>query len=166
MENKSPEISYRYYQDRATPFYLAARILYKNSNTPEPSAFCAFQAIENILKGALENYEIAWNRGRDGHDLNKLKDLLKENLEIDIPDYFGDYQEVSRYPESSGGRGSGLNIPTTFLSDLDRIIYEIISQIPDQGQTRLKRLLEKGNTDIPELSENNNYIDDLRGFYS
>ncbi len=165
MENKSPEIAYRYWQDRSTTFYLATRILYKNSNTPEPSAFCAFQAVENILKGALEYHGIEW-QWREGHNFDKLTNLLKEKFEISIPKYFNNYQDVPRYPESSGGRGSGLSIPATFLPDLDRIIFEIISQIPDQGQTRLKRLLEKGNADIPELSENNNYIDDLREFYS
>ena len=166
MRDKSPKISYRYYQDRATPFYLSARMLHKNENTIEPSAFCAFQAIENILKAALEYYEIKWAWGKDGHDLKKLADMLEGKLEIDIPDYFNDYQEVPRYPESSGGRGSGLSIPVAFLSDLDRIIYKIVSQIPDKGQTRLKQLLKKEDLNILELSENNNCIDDLREFYS
>lgn len=166
MRNKSQKIAYRYWQDRTTPFYLAARILYKNENTIEASVFCAFQAIENILKGSLDYYEIEWDQRDVGHDLNKLIDLLKEKIKINIPKYFYDYQDVPRYPESSGERGSGLDVPAKFLVDLDKIIYEIISQIPDNGSTRLKHLLQKKNADILELSKNNNYIDDLRAFYS
>lgn len=167
MENKSPEISYRYWQDRATPFYMAARILYKNDFTREASVFCGFQAIENFLKGALDFYGEKFDRRKEGHVLQTLLDKIKKhNVVLTIPVYFNDFQDVSRYPESKRKgllRGSGLFIPASFMDDLDKIIYKLIFQISDNGKTRLFYLVENN---VPELIENNKYFSKFKNFFT
>lgn len=159
MRNKTPEIAYRYWQDRATSFYLAARILSKEKDIPEASAFCAYQAIENMLKGALEFNGIT----QRGHPFGALTSALAPYIQITIPSYFDDFQEVPRYPESSNNRGPGLKIPVSLIDDLDGIMFNIISGVNDKEQTRLKRFLQEDN--VMALSENNKYYSNLKAFY-
>lgn len=162
MKNKTPKIAYRFWQDRATAFYLAARILHKGKYIPEASAFCSYQAIENIIKGALEFKGIPLPT-KDGHNFSILTKLFEPHIKISIPSYFDDFQEVTRYPESRKNRGPGLKIPPTLIDDLDEIMFMVISAVGDREPTRLKRLLEEDNQD--ELSRNNKCYSQLKSFY-
>lgn len=169
MEGKAPEIAYRYWQDRFTPFYLAARILYKNNSTREASLFCGFQAIENLLKGALDFYKETFNWGKEGHDLQKLVCKLKRRgIDLKIQEYFSNFQDVPRYPQSKRNkifRGSGLHVPPSFMDDLDEIVYKLISQIPDRGVTRLWHLLNDDTKATSELAKDNKRFWLLRNLY-
>lgn len=167
MKNKTPEVAYRYWQNHATPFYLAARILVKNDFTREAAAFCANQAIESLIKGALEYNKRKNQIGHLTKSDNKLREEFSkiQNMKnINIPNYFDDYYEPSRYPYSyKATRGSGLRITLPdFINDLDRIFFEIINKIPDKKPTRLYYLLTQNNLD---LSENNKYYSQLKQIY-
>lgn len=177
LEKWPNNVQYRYWLDRVTSFYIAARILLNfecqspaTCHVSGPGAFCAYQAVENILKAALYYQGQMCKALECKHCLQNLSEALSNNKKhkviVSVPKYFDDYQSIPRYPESITGQvGSGLKIEATIVDDLDRIVFDVISQIPDKGPNLLKNLFEHEPADVPEIFQNNQYFYRLKAYY-
>ena len=66
---------------------------------------------------------------------------------------------MSRYPKANAGVG----VPESFLSDLDKAFTKLISLVPSQHNTSLKRILSgKRPAQLGALSRSNSYLRALR----
>lgn len=65
------EVEYVRWQNRATRFYVGARLLYSNDMFA-PAAYCASQAIELLLKATLVFWDRSFNPEAAGHAMAKL----------------------------------------------------------------------------------------------
>ena len=142
------EIDYVAWQNRATRFYVGARLLYLNEMFA-PAAYCASQTIELLLKATLVFWDRSFVPEAAGHALAKLARWVRKKVPnataIEVPNYFvfeQRYQSVSRYPSNS----KGLGIPASFLADLDSVFSSLISLVPFQFNTELKRALSGSDT--------------------
>ena len=139
MKCKQNEYDYIRWQNRAFHFYLASRLLYFNEHVG-PATFCAQQAVELMLKATLVYWDRSFRPRVAGHKFTKMLRTLKGKVKgaehVAVSTYFYSdqrYQSVSRYP----AEGKGVLITSTFLDDLDRIIYDLIVLVPFQFNTEL-----------------------------
>lgn len=138
------EINYVVWQNRASGFYLAARLLHKHG-VWAPAAFSATQAIELMLKATLVYWDKSFQPESAGHAIAKLVRSIKNKVpnaqKFEVPGYFSHearYHTVSRYPSASK---KGLLIPASMLYDLDSTILTLVSFVPFQHNTELKHIL-------------------------
>ena len=137
------EVEYVRWQNRATRFYMAARLLHSNEMFA-PAAYCASQAIELLLKATLVFWDKSFNPEAAGHAMAKLLRSVRNKApnakQVQVPEYLNfekRYQSVSRYPSGS----KGIGIPASFMSDLDAAFASLLSLVPFQFNTELKRAL-------------------------
>ncbi len=142
-EKKERASEYVRWQNRATNFYCAARIL-RIEEIVAPAAFCAFQAIENILKATISFYKGAEEAEKFKHRLKAMQRFINNQIvpkaphsrPIDIPDFFVNenrFQSMSRYPK----RGRGTTIELFELRELDRVFYQNVLLVPHTFKTEL-----------------------------
>ena len=142
------QYSYVIWQNRATRFYFGARRLY-HSDLHTPAAYFAVMSLELLMKASLLYSDPQFDPGSASHAIAKLTRMLNSRFrskpKIEIPEYFyfeQRYLKVSRYP--TGDKGVG--IPASFLQDLDRAFVQIVSLVPFQYNTELRRAVNGGAT--------------------
>lgn len=169
MPVKANEMQYIMWQNHATDFYIASRQLILTENW-HPACFCAFQAIETLLKATLQYWDKSFQPKDYGHNIPKLlrtiRNKVKNGSSILVPSYFYyelRYQERTRYP---GKSGAGIGIFHGFLDTLDEIILSIIKLVPFQFNSKLNRVVRGANN--PELTRylilNNQKFAELKSF--
>jgi len=153
MSVKSHEMQYIMWQNHATDFYIASRQLILTENW-RPACFCAFQAIETLLKATLLYWDKSFQPKAYGHNIPKLlrtiRNKVKNGSSILVPSYFYyelRYQERTRYP---GKSGVGIGIFHGFLDTLDEIFISIIKLVPFQFNSKLNSVVRGANS--PELT--------------
>lgn len=137
------EIDYVIWQNRASRFYLAARVLHWHE-LAAPAAFSATQALELMLKATLVYWDKSFDPKAIGHAIAKLVRVVRNKVPcacaFDVPPYFFQeqrYHTVSRYPTGD----KGLVIPASLLTDLDAAFVALVTFVPFQHNTELKRAL-------------------------
>jgi len=137
------ERAYVEWQNRATRFYLAARRLYLSELTA-PAAYCGAISIELLLKATLIYWDRAFRPGDAGHAIAKLSRMVKNKVPnaatLYVPAYFyfeQRYLTTSRYPAGV----KGVDVPTSFLSDLDEVYAYLLCRVPFQHNTELRSTL-------------------------
>ena len=137
------EINYVIWQNRASRFYLAARLLHRHE-LAAPAAFSATQALELLLKATLVYWDEAFDPKVIGHAIAKLVRAVRNKVpcarSFDLPRYFFHeqrYDTVTRYPAGD----KGLLIPASLLTDLDAAFVALVGFVPFQHNTELKRAL-------------------------
>jgi HEPN domain-containing protein len=161
------EINYIVWQNRAFRFYLGSRLLYQKS-LYSPAAFCSIQAIEALMKGTLVYWDKSFDPVAANHKIagmiKSIKNKAKDAKSFHCPEYFYNenrYQSVSRYPAN----GKGLGIQASFLVDLDNAFYYLVSLVPFQFNSELKRVLSgKNKSELLILRRNNAQIRNLRKY--
>ncbi|MFA5272442.1 MAG: HEPN domain-containing protein [Candidatus Omnitrophota bacterium] len=160
------------WQNKATQFYIAARLLYFQ-DLISPSVFCAFQAVENLMKATILFYKgIPFAEGF-GHALKKMEREINSQIikriskkgrlkKLAIPAYFvheNRFQALSRYPRV----GKGIGVGGFVIEDLDQLMFDLLKVVPFQFNTLLlneirkashskyKEILEKDNKCLSEL---------------
>lgn len=166
MKVSAKELAYVAWQNRATRFYLAARELH-NSGNFGPAAFCCHQATELILKATLVFWDRSFNPREAGHNLSKLCRMIRNKVkgasDFEIPAYFNHekrFLSASRYPTE----GKGVLVPSSTISDLDKLFVGLVTLVPFQHNTELRRTL--GGMDRRSLSilrKRNGEMRKLRG---
>lgn len=164
---KVNERKYIIWQNRAVQFYLAARLLY-SKRIFGPAAYCATQALENLLKGTLLYWDRSFTPEVGGHKframINAAHNKVPDGKGIVIPEYFfadKRYQSVSRYPTP----GKGVGIVMTFRDDLDRSFVELIKKVPFQFNSNLVSIVGgKNRTAFLILRSRNKQTRMLRTF--
>jgi HEPN domain-containing protein len=159
--------NYVIWQNRAFRFYLAARLLYEKEQY-SPSAFCAVQSIEALMKATLIYWDNSFNPETANHKvagmIRAIKNKAKDGRSLSCPEYFyrdKRFQSVTRYPAN----GKGIGIPSHFISDLDAVFYNLIILVPFQFNTELKRALSgKKKIDLNILRKKNQEMRNLREF--
>jgi len=159
------ERDYIVWQNRATDFYLAARVLIR-AGLHRPAAFCAAQSIEILLKATLVYFDADFVPEERGHAMAKmfrmLKNRLKSRIRFKIPDYFihdRRYMVVARYPS----RGKGIGIPSSFLGDLDATFADLVTLVPFQFNSGLASVLGmRAAPQLDALEFDNGRLRDLR----
>lgn len=141
------EVSYVIWQNRASRFYLAARLLYFNE-LYAPAAYAAAISIELLLKATLIYWDQSFIPKNVNHNVTKLLHITRNKVrgakDFAIPNYFyfnQRYINLSRYPKDNGG----LILPGSFRDDLDKVFIDLILFVPFQHNTELKRALSGGN---------------------
>ena len=160
------ERNYVRWQNRATRFYLGARLLYLKEQYA-PAAFCANQALELLLKGTLVYWDKSFNPEAVRHSFAKLQRILRNKVpcgkSVQIPAYFSEarkYQTVTRYPNQ---KSDLVGIPASFLPDLDDLFYRLVTLVPFQFNTGLKGALSgRRKADLLALRRNNCRMRDFR----
>ena len=164
---KSNEVSYVRWQNRATRFYVAARLCHRQDSFI-PAAYCATIALELLLKATLVHFDRSFRATDFRHSGTKLQRALRNKVpgarRITLPDYFffeHRYIHVSRYPSAD----RGLTVPSTFIADLDEAFATLLVLTPFQHNTDLKKLLRvaKG-PEYRSLSRSNAQIGVVRRF--
>jgi hypothetical protein len=161
----SQAIKYVAWQNRATEFYVAARELYL-LELHWPSVYSATMSLELLLKGTLTYWDKSFEPREAGHGMAKLCRMVGNKVKgakgFKIPGYFyfdERYLSVSRYPRAK----TGLGIPSSFLADLDSSFVKLISMVPFQHNTSLKRILGGRKTaQLRALARANNCVRALR----
>jgi HEPN domain-containing protein len=145
------EIDYVRWQNRASRFYLGARLLHRNE-MHAPAAYCSAISCELLLKATLIYWDRSFNPLNGGHGMAKLTRMVKNKAhnakQFAMPAYFYHekrYLTVSRYPTT----GKGISIPSSFRDDLDKVFTDLILFVPFQHNTDLKRALS--GKDRPSL---------------
>ena len=165
---KQYERDYVRWQNRATRFYLAARLLYLKEQYA-PAAFNANQALELLIKATLIYWDRSFNPSAVNHSFAKLKRTLRNKVRgaksVDIPAYFSDgkkYQSVTRYPSE---KTDLVGIPATFLPDLDSTFFQLVVLVPFQFNTGMKAALSgRRKEDLKILRLRNPRMRDFRQF--
>ena len=158
-------LKYIAWQNRATEFYVAARELYL-LEMHWPSVYSAVISLELLLKGTLTYWDKSFQPLEAGHGMAKLCRMVGNKVKgakgFRIPQYFFHeerYLNVSRYPRA----GTGLGIPGCYLADLDVAFVKLISLVPFQHNTSLKRILSGRKTpQLKALSRANSCVRALR----
>lgn len=158
------EIAYIVWQNRATRFYLAARTLY-DRQLFSPSAYCTHQAVELIMKATLVYWDRSFKPLDVGHNLTKMVRMIRNKArgarQFSIPAYLSHearFLRVTRYPTN----GQGVLVPSHMISDLDQLVVELVSLVPFQFNSELRRaasgsdrpallLLRKRNAELRRL---------------
>ena len=137
------ELAYIAWQNRAFRFYVGARVLY-GSKLYAPAAYTAAMAIELILKATLVYWDRTFVPAEGGHGVAKLTRMVMNKAGakpvIEVPTYFYNEQRylmTTRYPTN----GKGLQVPGTFLDDLDQVFADVVLLVPFQHNTELKHSL-------------------------
>lgn len=138
------EIDYVAWQNRATRFYLAARLVHRNGFLM-PAAYSAAITIEMLLKATLIYWDCSFDPMAAGHGMAKLVRMVKNKAKnasaFGVPAYFYEDQRfltVSRYPTL----GKGVYFPETLVADLDKVFASLVLLVPAQSRsTELKRAL-------------------------
>ena len=160
-------LEYVAWQNRATEFYVAAREL-ALLEAYRPSVYSAVISLELLLKGTLTYWDKSFRPRDPGHGMAKLCRIVgnkvKDAKGFSIPRYFFHeerYLNVSRYP----GAGAGLIIPGSYLIDLDSAFAKLVSYVPFQHNTFLKRILLGHNpAQLKALNRTNRCLPALRQF--
>ena len=161
------EIEYVVWQNRAFRFYLASRLLYQNEQY-SPSAFCAIQSLESLMKATLVYWDKSFDPEATNHKIagmvQSIRNKVKEGKTFSCPEYFyleKRFQSVTRYP----AKGKGVLLPASFLVDLDSVFSSLVCLVPFQFNTNLKHALSgKVRRDLNILRRNNHQIRQLRKF--
>ena len=161
------ERKYIIWQNRAFRFYLAARLLYQN-DLYSPAAFCALQAIETLLKATLIYWDKSFVPEEAGHKIasmiRSIKNKVKNGKKFYCPEYFYKekrFQSITRYPTSR----KGVLVPASFLRDLDKVFFDLITLVPFQFNSDLIHAISgKKNKDLRILRRNNLQIRKLRKY--
>jgi len=135
------------WQNKALRFYIAARLLY-NEELISPATFCAFQALENIMKATIMFYKGVAYAESFKHSLKKMERVINSQIvrkiakthKIFVPSYFVHerrFQSMSRYPRKGKGIGAGGFI----IDDLDKLFFNYIYLVPFQFNTELMNIL-------------------------
>jgi len=165
MRFKDCEIAYVAWQNRATRFYVGARLLHTHEMFA-PAAYCASQSIELLLKATLVFWDKSFQPEVAGHGMAKLvrtvRNKARDAKALAVPDYFffeKRYQSVSRYPTGS----KGLAIPASFIEDLDSVFAFLVALVPFQFNTELSRILSgKDKKSLAALRKGNAQLRVLR----
>lgn len=163
---KERELQYIMWQNRSVPFYIAARLLYIHEQF-RAAAFCSNQALESLVKGTLIYWDTSFNPEDANHKmagmLKSVRNKVPGGSAFEIPSYFYKdkrYQSVSRYPSN----GIGLEIPATFLEDIDTVFLNLICLVPFQFNSQLVHILRGDRSkDLSILGRRNKTIRKLRG---
>jgi HEPN domain-containing protein len=161
---KAHEITYIVWQNRATRFYLAARALY-DRELYAPSAYCAHQATELIMKATLIYWDRSFRPLDVGHNLKKMVRMIRNKVrgarQFTIPAYLSHekrFLRVTRYPTN----GQGVFVPGHMIPDLDQLVVDLVCLVPFQFNSELRGaatgkdrrallLLRKGNAELRRL---------------
>jgi len=162
---KNNERQYIIWQNRAYTYYIAARLL-NMKRLYGPATFCAYQALELILKATLIFWDKSFIPDIAGHKFIKMIKAMKNKVpngkSINIPEYFyadQRYLSVSRYPIA----GKGVGIPSTFITDLDETFVKLIMLVPFQFNSNLLHALRGANhSELAILRKANKHIRLLR----
>ncbi len=133
----SKELAFDAWQTSALRFYLAAKHLRSAGQNSflSPSGFCAFQAIENMLKAIGFFHDANFHPEKFGHDVLKLIGHLEtlgvKMRGIKIPAHWFRWQEFTRYPEQGVGFGSA------DVHYLDEIFTDLVCMILSQHKNSL-----------------------------
>jgi len=143
MKIEDHQREYVIWQNRAVRFYLAARLLALNQLW-SATAFCAQQALEDLLKATLIFHDKSFDPKRAGHKFTKMLRTLENKVPnsqgINVPQYFyhdNRFRLVTRYPV----REQMVGIPSSLLDDLDRTFIDLLVLVDFQFNTELKRIL-------------------------
>src|SRR5690242_6528223 len=136
-------MSYIIWQNRAFRFYLAARLL-QTRELLSPSAYCATQSLELLLKATLVYWDRTFDPEAVGHAIAKLVRMVRNRArnakEIAVPEYFyfeQRFHTTTRYPTGS----KGVLVPGSMIADLDQLFVALISLVPFQFNSELARAL-------------------------
>jgi HEPN domain-containing protein len=162
---KESNSNYIIWQNRAFRFYLGARLLSLNEQH-SPSAFCGLQSLESLMKATLVYWDKSFSPEATGHKISgmikSIRNKAKDGNVFQCPEYFyidKRFQSVSRYPAN----GKGVNIPASFLNDLDSVFFSLVKLVPFQFNSELKRaLLGNSKNDLKILRKKNLQIRELR----
>ncbi len=160
------ELNYVRWQNRATRFYLAARLLYRHKQYA-PAAFCGSQSIEIMMKASLVYWDRSFKPEDANHSLPKLGRMIGNKVPggkgFVYPQYFSAdarYHSVTRYPRSTF---DFVMLPGQFLTDLDATHVGLVALVPFQFNTDLSRALSGRNrTDLGILRHRNRSIREFR----
>lgn len=130
------------------------------------SAFCAYQAIETLMKATLLYWDKSFDPEVTGHKMSKMirtiRNKVKGAKQFEIPKYFHfekRYQSVSRYPAN----GKVIVIPASFLRDLDHVFRVLVEYVSFQHNTLLVNALKGANPkELQILRRSNEEIRQLR----
>jgi HEPN domain-containing protein len=160
---------YRYveWQNRATEFYISARMLYASEHY-RAAAYSAAITIELILKATLCYWVKGFSPEAASHGLAKLARMVRnkvpESTSLVVPEYFyfeQRYLSLSRYPK----KGKGLAIPASMIEDLDTLFCAAIQLVPFQHNTQLKSALRgRKPATLTALRRRNKKVRALRKF--
>jgi HEPN domain-containing protein len=135
------ERQYVIWQNRATRFYIPARVLH-HAGYNSAATFSAVQALELLLKATLVYWVRGFNPSDVRHRLAAMCRIIRQRVPgaaaFEIPRYFYHeqrYYSVSRYP----AKGKGLVSPASFLTDLDEAFVVLVKFVPFQFNTELRR---------------------------
>ena len=164
MEEK--ELNYIRWQNRAFRFYLGARLLFLNEQYA-PAAYCAYQALELLLKATLVYWDTGFNPKSTGHKIAKMLSAISNKVpdgkSFSCPEYLwadGRYLSTTRYPSQSD---KGFGVPSTFLEDIDKIFNDLVLMTPFQWNSNLKQALQGRNKkNLSILRRRNAYMRSLR----
>jgi HEPN domain-containing protein len=167
MPISAHEYCYVEWQNRATEFYVSARMLHAAEHY-RAAAYSAAISIELILKATLSYWVTGFSPEAASHGLAKLARMVRnkvpESARIVVPEYFyfeQRYLSVSRYPR----KGKGLLIPSSMIDDLDTVFSAAVQLVPFQHNTQLKAALRGRNrTTLNALRRRNKQVRGLRKF--
>lgn len=167
IEIEDYQRDYVIWQNRAVRFYLAARLLALNELW-SASAFCAQQALEDLLKATLIFHDKSFVPKRAGHKFTKMLRTLKNKVpnsqSVDVPQYFyydNRFLSVTRYPAEEKLVG----IPSSYLDDLDKTFVDLLVLVDFQFNTELKIIL-RGGKHLEVLGKDNKQLARLLDFLS
>lgn len=162
------ESDYVIWQNRAFRFYEAARLLHQNEMYA-PAAYSAVMSIELMLKATLKYWRPTDDPKEHGHGIQRLANTVRNKVKNGKtfpvpPRYFFEekrYLEVSRYPTSE----KGVNIPFTFIADLDDVFFAALKLTSFQHNTELAKTLSTPTTKrCRNISRNNEHVREIRRF--
>ena len=160
------EIDYIAWQNRATYYYIASRLLALNKIWP-PAVFCGQQALENLLKATLIYWDKSFDPIKACHNFPKMlriiRNKVRNSANVNISENFyyeKRYQEFSRYPIS----GKGLLFLGDFLNDLDEAFYSLLVLVPFQFNSVLSNIFKKNKPQVKILRKKNNQIRKIKKF--
>lgn len=121
-----------------------------------------------MLKATLVFWDRSFNPREAGHSLSKLCRMIRNKVrgasQFEIPAYFNHekrFLSVSRYPSD----GKGVLLPSHTIPDLDRLFVDLITLVPFQHNTELRRALGgKDRSSLIILRRRNGEMRKLRGY--
>ena len=153
MAKAEKDINYIRWQNRAFWFYLAARTCC-GKGFDAPAAFLSQQCVEQLVKATLTWWDPLFDPKKDGgHNLRKMSEMIREKVpdqdNSTIPEYLCDerYQSLSRYPAD----GQGFGVPSTLISDVDRLFADLIEMVPFQCGSELFCTLLYPDDRVPHM---------------
>lgn len=167
MKIENHQRDYVIWQNRAVRFYLAARLLALNQLW-SASAFCAQQALEDLVKATLIFHDKSFDPNRAGHRFAKMLRTIENKVpnsqSVDVHQYFyhhNRFRLVTRYPVGEEMVG----IPSSYLDDLDKTVVDLLVLVDFQFNTELKSIL-RGGKHSEVLGRDNKQLARLLDFLS